>query len=181
MNIREEFNDKQIVSGLLINDPDIIEFFFYKKCSSMFGYIAKCIFDGHVDTDELVNELFIYLSNNNWYKLKQFAYKSSLTTWVGVVAIRFFQKRRTSLIEKDSSETLLSKASIEETVWINERRIDVERALRQLPNERYRKVIFELDLLDRDPKDVAKELKTKVSNLYNIRRRAHLQLKRFLN
>ena len=181
MNIGEALNDKQIVSGLLKNDPDIIEFFFFKKCSSMFGYIGKCIFDGYVDTDELVNELFIYLSKNNWYKLKQFAYKSSLTTWVGVVAIRFFQKQRTDLIENDSSETLLSKTSIEETVWINERRIDVERALRQLQNERYRKVILELDLLDRDPREVAKELNTNVSNLYNIRRRAHLQLKRFLH
>lgn len=181
MNIREGLNDKQIVSGLLNNEPDIIEFFFYQKCSSMFGYIAKCIFDGHVEIDELANELFIYLSNNNWYKLKQFAYKSSLTTWVGVVAIRFFQNKRADLIENESSETLLSKSSIEETTWINERRIDVERALRQLPNERYRKVILELDILDRDPRDVAKELNTKVSNLYNIRRRAHLQLKRFFN
>ena len=181
MKIDGPLNDEQIVSGLLDNNPDVIEYFFYKKCASLLGYIVQCCFDRNVEKDELISELYIYLSDNNWYKLRQFTYKSSLLTWTGVVAIRFFQKKRSKLIENASSEALLLKNDIAISSNSLDYKLDLERALNHIQNVRYRQVIIELDIKERSPNVVADEMNTNVANLYNIRRRAHVQLKQYLN
>ena len=62
-----------------------------------------------------------------------------------------------------------------------ERRIDIEQALERMPNERYRKVIFALDLQEMRPEQLAEEMDVTVDNLYNIHRRALLQLKLIIN
>ena len=88
------FNDRQIVDGILSNDKQLIGYFFNKKCSKLFSYIILNVFDGHVDQRELVSELFLYLAKDDWYKVRQINFRSKLMTWVTVVAIRFFQKKR---------------------------------------------------------------------------------------
>lgn len=139
------------------------------------------MFDGKVDRDELVSELFLYLRANDWYKLRQFDYRSKLTTWMSVVAVRFFLKKRDLLIESESSETLISKNEHQTNPSLShEMRMDIERALAKMKNERYRDVIIALDLNEIEPEEYAKSINTTVANLYNIRRRAHLQLGTFL-
>lgn len=139
------------------------------------------MFEGNIEKDELISELYIYLSENNWSKLRQFAFRSSLLTWIGVVSIRFFQKIRPRLIDNPNSESLLSKIDFKMFQSIDESKIDVENAVLRITNSRYRRVIMELDLKDREPEQVANEMGTNVANLYNIRRRAHLQLLKYLN
>ena len=58
-----------------------------------------------------------------------------------------------------------------------ERRIDIEQALERMPNERYRKVIIALDLQEMRPEQLAEEMSITADNLYNIHRRARMQLK----
>ncbi len=50
-----------------------------------------------------------------------------------------------------------------------------------MPNERYRKVIISLDLQEMQPEQLADEMGVTVDNLYNIHRRARLQLKLIMN
>ena len=101
--------DQEIVAAVIKNDRAMIEYLFCDKCSNLLSYIAYSIFDNRVDRRELVSELFLYIAKDDWYKLKQFDFRSSLMTWISVVATRFFQKKRDELSEKDSEETLLLK------------------------------------------------------------------------
>lgn len=159
------------------NDKQVIQYFFFEKCSSLFNYIIRSVFGGKVNRDALVSELFLYLRANDWYKVRQFDFRSKLTTWVSVVAVRFFQKKRASLIDSESSEALISSSKQQTNPSLShEVRMDIESALAKMKNERYRDVIIALDLKEIEPEKYAKSINTTVANLYNIRRRAHLQL-----
>ena len=148
MSTKLTYTDREIVDGILANDERIIQHFFFRECKPLFAYIVHSIFDGHVERNELINELFLYLKHDDWYKVRQFDYRSKLITWISVVAIRFFQKK-----------------------------MDVRKAIDKMPNERYKYVIVELELKEREPEELAKEMNITIDNLYNIRRRARLQLK----
>lgn len=173
-----KYSDQQIVDGILMNDEKIIEYFFFDVCKPMFKYIVHTIFDDNVDREELISELFLYLQHKDWYKIRQFDFRSKLATWVSVVAIRFFRKVRMQMIENISIETLNNQESIYKDALENEEKyIVLYRAIQQMPNIRYREVIVELELNQRKPEEVAKQMNITVDNLYNIRRRARLQLK----
>ena len=174
----EQYTDKEIVSKILAHDQLIIEYFFLKKCSPVFMYILHSVFDGKIDVKELINELLLYLSENNWHKLRQFDYRSRLTTWVRVVAVRFFVKKRNELIERGGYSALntMKEQGFTPHAFMD-RRMDLQKALNAMPNERYRKVIVALDLKEMTPEQLAKEMGITVDNLYNVHRRALLQLR----
>lgn len=177
-NNNDTLTDKQIIDGILHNDRKMIEYFFCKKCSNLFSYITVSMFDRQINTNELVSELFLYLAKDNWYKLKQFDYRSSLLTWTSVVSIRFFQKKRKQLIDNFSSETLLN--SFNEVINSNsyqERHIDVMNAIEKMKNKRYRDVVCALDIQEIEPEIYARDKGITVSNLYNLHHRALVQLK----
>lgn len=58
--------------------------------------------------------------------------------------------------------------------------IDVRQAVKQIHNARYRKVIEQLDLRDVAPESLAIDMGITVDNIYNIHRRALLQLKHII-
>ena len=99
-------------------------------------------------------------------------------TYVSVVAIRYFQKIRSTLIDTPSKVALYDKTVMTRNDYtVIESRIDVESALLKMPNSRYRKVIEMLDLQGMNPEDLADEMGVKVDNLYNIHRRAINQMR----
>lgn len=175
--IFDSYSDHDIVEHLLINDADVVEFFFFKKCGSLLGYVIKEIFHGQVQKEELVNELYIYLSQNNWYKLRHFDYRSKLTTWVGVVATRFFIKKKDLLIDNTPTNVLNKNNEPWDPFSKSIKRDDVLRAIEQMENERYKKVILDLDINERHPAKVADELGISLANLYNLHSRARTQLR----
>lgn len=174
-----EYTDRQIVDGILSNDRVIIEYFFFKKCSKMFDFILERVFDNEIDRNELISEFYLFLSSNNWIKIEQFDFRSKLTTWTTVVAIRFFQKKRQELIGNLNPETLYSKEHFKERSHRLkiDTHIDVRNAIKAIKNPRYQMVIIALDLKEEQPGELAKQMNITVENLYNIHRRALLSLK----
>ena len=174
----DKLTDKEIVNGIIHNNPEIIEYFFFEKCSDLLLYIVDSVFGGKIDKREVLNELFSYLVTDNWKKLRSFNFQSTLLTWLSVVSIRFFIKKRDSLIENESSEALIKESRpefISQFSCID--RLNLELALNKMPNPRYRKAIILLDMQDKEYEEVAVELGVNVSNLYNLHRRALAQLK----
>lgn len=172
------YTDRELVEGILSNNVSIIEYLFFYKYSSLFGYIVHSVFDGKVDTNELISELYLYLASNNWHKVRLFDFRSKFSTWLSVVAVRFFQKKREELIEKKTDETLCEENT--EAMISNlsiDRKMDVHKAINSITNERYRMVIVKLDFKDMEPEEVAKSMNITVDNLYNIHRRALLHLR----
>lgn len=172
------YTDEQIVNGILQGDRLLTEYFFYRKCSGLLTYILLNVFDGNIDHRELVSELYLFVAYNDWQVLRNFQYRSTLMTYISVVAMRFFQKKRAELIDSTPFQTLNEKMWMEHRSHVDtEKRMDIISAMHKMTNERYRYVIEKLDLQDVRPELLAEEMNVTVDNLYNIHRRALLQLR----
>ena len=100
--------DQQIIQGLISRDNRVTEDFFFVKCRPLFCSVIKSVFDYEVDFDEFVNELYLYLMEDDAAKLRGFQYRSSVFQWLKVVAIRYFIKKRDNLIDTDNVNPLMN-------------------------------------------------------------------------
>ena len=171
-------SDRELVDRLLIGDEEIVRYLFFDKCTPMFNYILHRFCPCQLDKNELINELYLYLQSDNWYKLRQFDFRSKLTTWLTVVAVRFFQKRKGVLMDyRNQSAPIKEEEKVFDFLRELISKMDVWNAIRKMNNERYRQVLVDLELKDLDPKVLAREMNVTVENLYNIRHRAVKQLR----
>lgn len=167
--------DQQIIEALIARDERVTEQFFFGNCRPLFLSIIRYVFSYEVDYDEFVNEFYLYLMENDAYRLKQFQGRSSIYQWMKVVAIRFFIAKRNSMIDMRSKGALLDSAVQREAIDCERditAKIDMAYLLGIMPNRRYAYVVRRLVLEEAEPKDVARELVTNVDNLYNIKKRA---------
>lgn len=178
-------SDSELIAKILAGNQQAIVYLFYDKCAALFGYISATTFHGKVTKEELISELFIYLQEKNWHRLRTFKGDNcKLTTWISVVAVRFFNQRRTLVIDSTSELPLNNNNEAFELYskahekFIAE--IDIHNAISRMKNNRYKYVVIALELEDRKPNDVANELGITVDNLYNIRVRALNQLGRII-
>ena len=171
--------DHEIIQGLIDRNNRVTEDFFFVKCRPLFCNIIKKVFDYEVDYDEFVNELYVYLMEDDAIKLRNFEYRSSVYQWLKVLAIRFFIKKRGRLIDDTGHEY---PYNVQEQVIVHEQDGsaggDIQRLFDQMLNKRYVYVIQRLVLDDLDPEQLAKEMDITTANLYNIKRRAMVQLTR---
>lgn len=174
-----EMTDQEIIQGLIARDNRVTEEFFFVKCRPLFISVMKHVFDYEVEYDEMVNELYLYLMEDDAAKLRNFEYRSSVYQWLKILAIRFFIKKRGRMIDDRSQETPYDgnkQMVIAESDSSAEN--DLERLFEAMPNKRYVFVIRRLILDDWEPEQLAKEMNITTANLYNIKRRAMVQLTR---
>ena len=167
--------DQLIIEALIARNEQVTANFFFGSCRPLFLSIIRHVFSYEVNYDELVNELYLHLMENDAYRLKQFQGRSSLYQWIKVIAIRYFIAKRDNMIDSVPYRTPLNIALQNETSNTEMQltaRIDIERMLSMITNSRYTYVLRRLLLQDADAKTVAQELGTNVSNLYNIKKRA---------
>lgn len=171
--------DQEIIKGLIERDEYVTKDFFFVKCKPLFYSIINIVFDYEVEYDELVNELYLYLMEDDAAKLRNFEYRSSVYQWLKVIAIRFFIKKRARMIDNTSGEPPYDKqdqiAASESDVAVV---YDMERLFEAMPTKRYVYVIRRLILEDCEPEELAREMNITTANLYNIKRRSMAQLTR---
>ena len=171
--------DQEIIKGLIERDEYVTKDFFFVKCKPLFYSIINIVFDYEVEYDELVNELYLYLMEDDAAKLRNFEYRSSVYQWLKVIAIRFFIKKRARMIDNTSGEPPYDKqdqiAASESDVAVE---FDIERLFEAMPTKRYVYVIRRLILEDCEPEELAREMNITTANLYNIKRRSMAQLTR---
>ena len=171
--------DKEIIQGLIARDNRVTREFFFDKCRPLFCSIMQKVFDYEVEYDEMVNELYVYLMENDAIKLRNFEYRSTVYQWLKVLAIRFFINKRGRMIDDTSQETPYDgrqqMAGSEKDMTAEG---DMERLFDNMPSKRYVYVIRRLILEDWEYEDLAREMNITTANLYNIRRRAMAQLTR---
>lgn len=171
--------DQEIIQGLIARDNRVTEDFFFVKCRPLFINVMKHVFDYEVEYDEMVNELYVYLMEDDAVKLRNFEYRSSIYQWLKILAIRFFIKKRGRMIEDSSQETPYdgyNQAAGPDHYTSAEG--DLERLFEAMPSRRYELIIRRLVLDDCEPELLAQEMNITTANLYNIRRRAMAQLTR---
>ena len=176
-NIWKNISDTEYIAGLKSGNNHIIESFFYGLCNYLLYDIKYSLMEGNVDYDELVNELFIYLSKDNWHKLDTFAGINgcSLCSWVTRITWRYFFKQRERLLGKavlDITDVQISNTSDNLDTEIA---MDVNTTFERMPNKRYVQVLQWM-LVERYVADeVATKLNTTAANVYNIKHRAIVQ------
>lgn len=169
--------DQEIIKGLIDRDNQVTQNFFFVKCRPLFYSVMRSVFDYEVEYDEMVNELYVYLMEDEASKLRNFQYRSTLFQWLKVLAIRFFIKRRARMIEDCSQETPYDEQSpltVSQADKVAE--LDLERLFEAMPTKRYVEVIRRLVLEDCEPEVLAQEMNITTANLYNIKRRSMAQL-----
>ena len=96
--------DQQIIQALIARDERVTQQFFFGDCRSLFMSIMRHVFSYEVDYDEFVNEFYLYIMENDAYRLRQFQGRSSIYQWMKVVAIRYFIAKRDGMIDNESKE-----------------------------------------------------------------------------
>lgn len=174
---KKKMTDHEIIQGLIDRDNKVTEEFFFEKCRPLFRSIISFIFSYEVDYDEFVNELYIYLMENDAQKLRNFGYRSSVYMWLKVLAIRFFIKKRKKMIDATTDKPPYNGLEPtgddenEETT-----KGDLERLFKKMPTPRYAYVLSMLFVEDVEPVKLAGMMGVTTANLYNIKRRAMAQL-----
>lgn len=173
----KQISDADYIQGLKGGDDLILQSFFYGLCSNLLSEIQYSLMNGSVDYDELVSELFLYLSDNNWHKLDTYAGLNgcSLFSWLTRVTWRYFLKKREYLLGQTTVD--LSDVQIETKNQILEQeiKIDVETTLEKIPNKKYVQLLQWMILEGYSAEDVATMFKTTTANVYNIKHRAIIQ------
>lgn len=167
--------DKEIIQQLIDRDELVTKQFFFERCRPLFLSIIRYVFSYEVDYDEFVNEFYLFLMENDAYRLKQFQGRSTIYQWIKVIAIRYFIAKRDSMIDMESKDVLLESVVHEGTVDEEKQitaKMDLEYLFSLMTNRRYIYVIRRLILQEAEPKVVARELGVNIDNLYNIRKRA---------
>lgn len=178
-----QLSERELICRVAQQDPNAVEFFFFHQYRDIFDRLAANIFKSQIETSELINEFYIYLQKDNWSKLKSFEGKSKLSTWLTVVASRFFIKKKegmTFLNEKialhidDFIGTLVVDSSKTFT------RFEVYDAVNKIQNPKYRYTLL-AELQGFDTNEIAQKMGTSVGNIYNYRKRGKIVLVELLN
>lgn len=181
---RKQINhiDAEIIVGLKSSDPAIRDFYvnrlFYKELKPLLCTIQYSLFKGTVDYNELVNDLYIHISRENWAALDSYRgdNQARLSSWISRVAWHYFMNsyRRLSRVLSDEDGVLESMKPYA-VISDDDIRMDIEKVLKLMPNRRYAEVL-KLNLYYGYPaEDIAVLMNTTVSNVYNIKHRAVMQ------
>lgn len=179
------FSDDESLVEQIINGYDQLAFIFLKeKCEKTFRYILNTRLKGlDLEIDDLINDFYICLQENNWEKLRAFRYESKLQTWINVVASRFLLKKYGNELKENSIkgtpiESIRTFSDDDTTNRIV--RAELLEAISRLKEKRDQQVLL-LGLQGFDPKEIGEQIGTSVNNVYVIKWRAVEQLKNLIN
>ena len=167
--------DQEIIQGLINRDERITQDFFFRRCQPLIFALISKFYPKGADYDELVNELYLHLMENNARRLRQWEGRSSIYQWLKMVARNFFLDKinRERMIETEADNRLYSKANEASTDnSANEAVMDVAAILDLIENENYRLVLQKHVIEGMSFDDLEKVTGIKKANLYNIKKRA---------
>ena len=181
----DSLTDRTIVALLMANDPEAVDYVFFHRCNAMFEHIVHSVFNSQVTANELITEFYLYLSENGWERLKIYEFKSRLNTWLTVVSVRFFKKRRFFQTKTVPTDPLLMaetrKSEVDDFNVLDElSRVELYQAIDRLskPRERYALLC---DLNGKSTEEIAADMGCTVSAVYNLTKRARMELKAMFN
>lgn len=176
-------SDRQLVDLLLTNDEEAVDYVFFYRCNGMFSRIIKDVFQSQVKKEELITDFYLYLSADNWRRLRQFEFRSELNTWLTVVAIRFFSQKRASMQTKTEdldAPLLIKKVSQipdDFDIFDEMSRVELYEAIDKLPKPRERMALLG-ELAGKKAETIAEELGCTVAAVYNLTKKARKTLKK---
>lgn len=179
-----KLSDRELVDAVIQGDESAIGYFFYEKFNALFSRnLYKVAANKNVVLEDLVQDLYIHLSKNDWERLKRYDEDcGKLLNWLSVVSYLFFKDKTASLIDSAPRVPIEEREdipSMDKTDSLIEKKY-ILKIIEKLHPPRYRDVVDYLILKGRDPGEVAKELGVNIDNLYNIKSKALAKLRRLL-
>lgn len=172
-------DDRQLVTALLLNDEGAIQYLFHERYRRLLRFNAMKAAP-YVPVDDLVQELYLHLSDDHWARLQRYDPSLPFERWLSVVSYRFFKDYAIRMID---SRRQIPITSIEDSriistgqTQMNTIMMDIQQGLARLEPPRDREVLTALFLHDEEPASVAQRLGITVENLYNVKRRALARL-----
>jgi RNA polymerase sigma factor (sigma-70 family) len=177
-------DERILVEQILLGHNTLAAIFLKQKCLKTFEYILHTRLRGlNLDVDDLVNDFYIFLQENNWEKLRKFRFESRLHTWLNLVASRYLLK----IYARELKENARNGTPIESISTFadedSEQRLvrsEILEAISYLKDKRCRQLLL-LGLQGFDSDEIADQLGIDTNNVYVIRSRAIKNLKNLLN
>ena len=94
----DDMSDRNLVDAITKNDEDAAFCFFHHKLIKLFEYLSDYYAKLRYSAGDIASEMYIFLSADNWSKLRSFEFRCSLFGWIKVVANRYLL----NMIEKVS-------------------------------------------------------------------------------
>lgn len=179
------WSDDKLVSAVIGGDQSAVVYMFYEKFSSTFQYHIYKLFPGKVEVSDLVDELFLFLFEDDWKRLRTFdSSKASLSTWISTVSYRFFRDYKRSKIDLNGMITISDKWETFRGDWVQSHdagmMMDIERAIESISSDRDREIARALFVEDREYESVATEYDLTVDYVYTVKNRIVKQLRKTL-
>lgn len=180
----DRMSDHQLVDLLLANNEEAVEYVFFQRCESMFAHVINSVFQSQVKKEELITDFYLYLSDDDWRRLRQFEFRSELNTWLTVVAIRFFRKKKTSM----ETKTKTLDAPINDEIHhipddydiLDEMsRVELYEAIDKLPKQRERMALLG-QLAGKSAETIAEEMDCSVAAVYNLTKKARMAVEKMM-
>lgn len=179
--------DSELVKEILNGNKNAVEYLLFVLCEPLFSYINRTIYNSTAEKHELISEFYIYISSDDWKTLKSFMGLSKLTTWISVVAVNFFKKKRltVSVLDKkmtlnNQNASLLLLTDLSDMICDDFSKFELYDLINKMSNPRYKMLIL-LELQGLASEDIAVEMNISVDNVYTMRKRARRQLAVLLN
>lgn len=182
----KQWSDSRLLQELYDGNQDAIVYFFYEKFSSSFQYHIYNIFPYKVDVEELVDEFFLYMFQDDWRRMRTYdPEKAALSTWISMVSYRFFKNYKDTKIDFNGVVTISDKWESFRGDWAASHDagilMDIEDAISAIRNERDREIAHKIFIEDASFESVAEQFDLDVNYVYTVKNRLVKQLKQKLN
>ena len=132
--------------------------------------------------NDLVDEFFLYLYEDNWRRLKTFdGTKASLSTWISVTSFRFFKSYKHSKIDSNGLISVSDKWESFVGDWVQScdagLMMDIYQAINTITNERDREIAKLIFVEDKEFQVVADRFDLSIDYVYTVKNRLVKQLK----
>ena len=85
----DDMNDRELVGAIIESNEDATFCLFHHKLIKLFEYLSGVYSKLRYSAGDIANEMYIFLSKDNWRKLRSFEFRSSLFGWIKVTANRY--------------------------------------------------------------------------------------------
>ena len=184
INYFDGLDDRTLVALILDNNEEAIDYLFFHRCSAMFAHVIHSVFQSQGKKEELVTDFYLFLRENNWERLRHFEFRSGLNTWLTVVSVRYFKKIHQNQTKNVAVEPLLLSEVLKDekdnyNIEDEMTRIELYKTIDKLskPRERYALLA---ELAGKPTDEIAADLKCTASAVYNLTKKARLELKKLL-
>lgn len=175
-------NDSELVSAVMAGNNGALHYMLYDHYTRLLKYnAAKATKRKAVEYDDLVQELYLYLSKDDWAVLRRYDPALPFEKWFSVVSYRCFKDYCRRVIDPDRQvpiDDMNDHSSFLSTIGKDLTLImDIRHILNYIHPPRDRQILEGYILRDEAPEEAAVRYGITVANYYNIKSRA---LKRFI-